>query len=65
MTDMAFIDLSKEGLAFLLLGCKLDYFVKIVHPSLIQFVENHKQGLYEKEEKEEIISFNDSYFAIL
>lgn len=60
MTDMAFIDLSKEGLAFLLLGCKLDYFVKIVHPSLIQFVENHKQGLYEKEEKEEIISFNDT-----
>ena len=60
MEDMAFIDLSKEELPFLLLGCQSDYFIKIAHPSLTQFIENHEQGLYEKEEIGESISFDDT-----
>lgn len=52
--DMAFIDLSKDELPLLLLGCTTAYFVKIACSSLVQFVEEYQKRGFEEVKSVEV-----------
>lgn len=61
IVDMAFIDLSKEELPLLLLGCKSEYYIKIACSSLLQFIAD-----YEEDKRNHSLSLvTDSYIEFV
>lgn len=61
IVDMAFIDLSKDELPLLLLGCKSDYYIKVACASLLHFMADS-----EKDKRNHCLSLvADSYIELV